>query len=141
MITLTPAQQDSINHYQRMGITFSFTEEGIILIKQERLINGYILNNKQLYAKARSIFPEGRIKPLVYSFQANDVTLEWIEAKMDEFGLNRKDLVKQLAFNKDWLSLIFAKKEPLTPVIKAAFYYYFLVYELNRDVRAAINTQ
>ncbi len=54
---------------------------------------------------------------------------------MKEFGIRRKDLIKQLAIDKSSLSLYLSGKRKMDKSLKAAFFYYFMNYEINRDLR------
>lgn len=134
-IKLTKAQLKSIANYRVAGIDIEIVDPDRVLISQNRLVNGYILNNKQLYDRAREIFPDGHIISNVYSLDVDHITLDWITSRMEEFGLKRKDLIKQLAIDKVSLSKICTGVTSLSKPMKATFYYYFLTYELNRDYR------
>lgn len=134
-LNLHSDQQNSISNYAKAGIDIELIDNDTVKITQSRLLNGYILNNRQLYERAKAIFPDKIIRPVVYSLQVDDIDLNWIEAKMDEFGIKRKDLIKQLAIDKSSLSLIFSGTTNLSARTKATFFYYFLTYELNRDLR------
>lgn len=130
---ITP-QQRSIANYRKVGI--EIREEGeVVVIAQKKLVNGYILNQKQLIERAKKIFPDRKVKPFVFSLDGSEITLDWIGSKMDEFGIKRNDLIKQLAIDKASLSLILSGKVELSKRTKASFFYYFLSYELNRDLR------
>lgn len=131
---ITP-QQLSIANYAKVGIEIR-EEEDTVVISQTKLYNGLILNQKQLVDRAKEIFPEHKIRPVVYSLDVSNISIEWIETKMKEFGIKRKDLIKQLAIDKASLSLLFSKKTDLSKRTKASFFYYFLSYELNRDSRS-----
>ena len=111
-----------------------------VKIKQKHLYNGYILNQKQLVERAKLLYsnsglPKVKVIPVVYSLDVNIVSLEWVENKMDEFGVKRSDLIKQLSIDESSLSLFLSGKRKMNKLVKAAFYYYFLTYELNRDFR------
>ena len=111
-----------------------------VKIKQKHLYNGYILNQKQLVERAKLLYsnsglPKVKVIPVVYSLDVNIVSLEWVENKMDEFGVKRSDLIKQLSIDESSLSLLLSGKRKMNKLVKAAFYYYFLTYELNRDFR------
>ncbi|UYW02598.1 hypothetical protein K5I29_04150 [Flavobacterium agricola] len=80
------------------------------------------------------------IKTIVFSLNVDSITVEWINAKMEEFGIKRNDLIKQLAFDKSTLSLLLSGGRGLTKSVKATFFYYFLTYELNRDFREHLNS-
>lgn len=138
-INTTQEQEQSIRNYRRMGIDIELIDNDSVKITQSRLLNGYILNNKQLYDRANEIFPEKHILPVVYSLQVDDIDLNWIELKMDEFGIKRRDLIKQLAIDKSSLSLILSGHRELSKPMRATFFYYFLTYELNRDLREQLN--
>ncbi|TRX33728.1 hypothetical protein FNW52_14975 [Flavobacterium sp. ZT3R18] len=128
-------QIQSIQHYRKYGFEFSKVSEDTIVIKQERVLNGYVLNQKQLVEIAKSIFPDYHIKPAVYNLDVATVTIDWIEEKMKEYGIKRNDLIKQLAIDKSNLSLILSSNKELTKPMRALFFYYFLSYEINRDIR------
>lgn len=129
----------SIRNYQKHGISISKVDEDTILIKQETLLNGYILNQKQLVDIAKSIFPDCNVKPIVYSLNVDTITIEWINTKLNEFGIKKNDLIKQLAIDKSSLSLILSGKRELSKPMRATFFYYFLTYEINKDVRNEFN--
>lgn len=135
----TVDQQKSINNYKKVGIEFEI-EDDIVKVFQKRLFNGYILNQKQLVERAKEIFPDAKIQPNVFSLDVSKIDVDWINERMNEFGIKRNDLIKQLALDKSYISLLFAdennsRKVNLSKPMKAMFYYYFLTYELNRDFR------
>lgn len=132
---LTLEQLQSIDHYKRMGIEIAVLDDGLVKIKQSKLLNGYLLNQKQLHTRAKEIFPDAKILPVVYSLDIGKIDLDWIEGKMKEFGIKRKDIIKQLALDKSSLSLYFNGKRKMDKSLRAAFFFYFLTYELNRDFR------
>lgn len=138
MKTLTASQNKSISAYRAAGIDIDILEDNQVKITQSRLVNGFILNQKQLHERAREVFPDAKIIPVVYSLQVDDISIDWVESKMDEFGIKRNDLIKQLAIDKSSLSEIFSGNRGLTKSMKATFFYYFLTYELNRDLRESI---
>lgn len=139
---LTAEQERSIANYKRMGIDIEPFFPGFydgIKITQSRLFNGYILNQKELYDRAKEIFPDNKIMPVAYSLDVSEITLGWIKSKMEEYGIKRNDLIKQLAIDKSSLSLYLSGKRTMDKSQKAAFYYYFLTYELNRDLREQLS--
>lgn len=121
-----------------MGIDIEVLEEGKLKITQTRLINGYLLNQKQLTERAYEIFPKWRVIPVVFSLNVHDINIDWIKNKMEIYGIKRKDLIKQLAMDKTYVSRLFSKNIELSNPMKASFYYYFLTYELNQDLRAQL---
>lgn len=132
-------------NYRRAGIDIDTVDIDFgnltvtVRIAQSRLVNGYMLNQKQLVDRAREVFIDSpwrvKIKPVVYSLDTSHITIPWIEDRMEEFGIRRKDLIKQLAIDKVSLSKIFSGTTGLTRSMRALFYYYFMTYELNRDFR------
>lgn len=131
-------QNKSISTYRSAGIDIEVLEDNRVKITQSRLVNGYILNQKQLHERAREIFPKDKIIPVVYSLKVDDITLDWINQQMDEFGIKRNDLIKQMAIDKSSLSEILNGNRGLTKSMKSTFFYYFLTYRLNRDLREQI---
>lgn len=110
-----------------------------VKISQNRLLNGYILNQKQLVERIKEVFePTGlktKVIPVVYSLDVDHINPQWIENKMLEFGINRKDIIKQIAVDSSSLSLYLSGERKMNKLVKSAFYYYFMTYELNRDFR------
>lgn len=133
-------EKDSIKGYSRLGISIEPLEDGVVKVTQSSLINGYILNQKQLIERGKEVYPDAKIIPIVYSLNVDGITIEWIESKMQEFGIKRNDLIKQLAIDSSSLSLIMSGKRELSKPMRATFFYYFLTYELNRDFREYINS-
>ena len=134
---ITQEQQLSIQNYRHMGIDIEVKGDTAI-VAQKRLPNGHILNNKALYVRAKGIFPERKIVPVVYSLDVDTIDLNWIKGRMEEFGIKRKDLVRQLALDKASLSKIFNGYTGLSKPMRATFFYYFLTYELNREFRKGV---
>jgi len=136
----------SISTYAANGIDISIVEASgadlKVVIEQTRLVNGYILNNKELYERAKEVFKDtgfrAKIDPVVFTLNIEEITVEWVKAKMQEFGLNNKDLIKQLAIDKATLSLILSSNREIPKSVRSTFFYYFLTYELNRDLRAQL---
>ncbi|WP_167596648.1 hypothetical protein [Leeuwenhoekiella sp. ZYFB001] len=143
-------QKQSIANYKRMGIEIEVLDDDRVKISQTKLLNGLILNQKELVERARAIFPGAKIVPVVFSLDVDSIDINWIENRMQEFGIKRNDLIKQLALSKSYLSRIFNKvpgksaqddnNVALSKPMKATFFYYFLTYELNRDFREHLNS-
>ncbi len=137
-IAITPTAAGSIRNYKRMGIDIEPIGDDTVKVTQARLLNGYILNQKQLVERAKVVFPTAKVIPVVYSLSMEDIDLAWIEGRMGEFGIKRNDLIKQLAIDKSSLSLVLSGRRELSKPMRATFFYYFLTYELNRDLREAM---
>ncbi len=143
---LTKQLSKSIANYGRMGIRIEILEQGVdtvkVIVVQEKTPNGYFMNQKQLVERVKEVFKPTGLKtnviPVLYSLDVSTITPLWIEDRMKEFGINRKDLLRQLAIDKSNLSLMLNSKRKMNKEIKSAFYYYFLVYQLNRDLRENI---
>lgn len=126
---------NSIANYKKAGISIEELDSDTVKVSQTRLVNGYILNQKELIERGKELYPDRKIIPVVFSLSVEDITLGWIESKMEEFGIKRNDLIKQLAIDRSSLSLILSGKRELSKPMRATFFYYFLTYELNRDFR------
>ena len=131
---------NSITNYKRAGISLEVLDDDTVKVSQTKLINGYILNQKQLIERGKDVYPNKKIIPVVFSLNVEVITLEWIESKMNEFGIKRNDLIKQLAIDRSSLSLIMSGKRELSKPMRATFFYYFLTYELNRDFREHLDS-
>ena len=137
----------SIANYGRMGIIIEILEmtdtEAKIKVIQKQALNGYFLNQKQLVERVKKVFEHTGIKtkiyPIVYKIDLSKINFQWIKSRMVEFELKQKDLIRQLAIDKSSLSLIVNGKVELSKRTKATFFYYFLTYEINRDLREEIN--
>lgn len=133
----------SVSTYAAAGIDIEILElenNNIkVKITQSKLLNGYILNQKELVERVKEIFKSTDLKvkviPVVFSLDVDRINVRWIEGKMEEFGISRNDLIKQLAIDKASLSLILSAHRELSKPMRATFFYYFLTYELNRDFR------
>lgn len=144
---LTDSQKKSIANYSKLGIEIEILkiEKNIVTVKisQKRLLNGYILNQKQLVERAKKLFEPTefvvKVIPVVYSLDVSFINIEWIKNRMKEFGIKRKDLVKQIAIDKSSLNLIFSENTKLSNRTKATFYYYFLTYQINQEFRNGFN--
>lgn len=134
-IEITKDQSRSISNYRRMGIDIDLLDHDTVKITQSRLKNGYILSQKELVSRAKEVFPDAKVIPVVFSLDVDSIDIEWIENKMNEFGIKRNDLIKQLAIDKSSLSLFLSGNRKMDKSQKAAFFFYFLTYELNRDFR------
>lgn len=140
---LTTDVKRSIENYSRMGVEVDLLEvrDNVIIVRvhQKRLFNGFVLSQKQLIERGKEIFQtivgEVRIRPLTYSLDIRDITPEWIESKMNEFGIKRNDILTHLHIDKSTLSLYLNGERNMSRLAKAAFFWYFLTFEINRDVR------
>jgi len=139
MNTLTKEQENSIQNYKRLGIVFTLESDDTVIIKQERLINGYLLSQKQLVTRAREIFPTHKLKPVVYCLNIKSITPKWILEQMTIYKLNKKDLIKQLAIKKEDLYKYIEEnpthQKTIPAPTRALFFYYFLSYEIITSFR------
>lgn len=109
------------------------------VIRQDTVFNGFILTNKQLYERAKKISDEmglkANISPVVFKPNFNEVTPQWVFDRMKELDINRNTLLAQTGLDKGTLSLVLNDARSMTRTMKATFYYYFLTYELNAELR------
>jgi len=144
---LTDRQKLSILNYRRYGgIDIEVLDRNHVKITHARFTNGILLNQKDLYDRARKIFPDSEVKiiPVVNCMRPSEISREWILGKMDELGIKRNDLVKQLGLDKAYLSLLLSEKQGgrkvnFSRAMKATFYYYFLSYEISREFKEYID--
>src|SRR5690625_4218184 len=105
---ITKEQSESIANYRRMDVDIEILSKDTVKVTQARLINGYILNQKELHLRAKRVFLDMHIVPVVYSLSVEDINMDWVKSKMTEFKIKRKDLIKQLAIDQSTLSLFFS---------------------------------
>lgn len=113
-------------------------DKGVVHVEQARLGNGVILTQKELVGIGRTVYPKKCyiIRPHVYRFDLDTVTPDWIDAQMREYGLKRKDLLRQLGIDPSSLSQIMSGVRGKTKSMKAMFFYYFNSYALSRTLRS-----
>lgn len=124
-----------------------YTPDGVVKVRveQKELRNGYILNQSELVGRAAAVLsPLGNAFKIHYHALShipdlNEVTPDWINTRMADFKLSRRDILKQLGLDASTLSVLLSGERNLTRFQRAAFYYYFLTYEINRDVRDYLN--
>lgn len=132
---LTDFQKIAVRNLKSVGIEIEFIDESHLRIIQKTNFNNFILTKNELVDRAKIIFPSFIVKPVRFSLDLSVVTPEWVNSKMKEIGLNRNDLVAQTALDASSISLILSGERKMSKSVKALFYYYFLMYELNRDLR------
>jgi hypothetical protein len=133
---LTEFQKIALNHLRMVGIEIDFLDDQHLRITQKRLFNGFILTKNELVERAKNIFPDYMVKPVRYSLDVSVIDIIYIKSKMKEIGLNVNDLAAQTAIDKSSLSLLLSGERKMNKSVKALFFYYFLTYELNKDVRS-----
>lgn len=132
---MTEFQKVAVRNLKMVGIEIEFLDDRHLRITQKELYNGFILTKNELVDRAKSIFPDYIVKPVRYSLDVSIIDVPWIESKMKEIGLSTNDLVSQIAIDKSSLSLMLSGERKMNKSVKALFYYYFLTYELNRNLR------
>jgi hypothetical protein len=132
---LTDFQKIAVRNLKSVGIEIEFIDESHLRIIQKTNYNNFILTKNELVDRAKKIFPSFIVKPVRFSLDLDLITLDWVNSKMKEIGLNRNDLVAQIAIDASSLSLILTGERKMNKSVKALFYYYFLMYDLNRELR------
>ncbi|SDQ22643.1 hypothetical protein [Flagellimonas zhangzhouensis] len=140
--------QREFGWYKASGIEFKILDSNSqgfpkkVLVTQTKVINGYMLNQKQLVERTKALFGrEVKVIPSVHSLDVNGIDLGWIVDKMKDLGIKRKDLVKQTGLDKTYLSRLFSGQIGLSTPMRALFHYYFQTYELNGIFRTEKNFQ
>ena len=130
-----------IFQYKKVGIYIEILDDSVepwtIKITQTKLVNGFVLNQKELVTRVKDLFEEipTKVVPVTFSLDLTSISQTWLLKKMNEFGLSRKDLIKQLGLTKEDLQNLFSKNPKISNPTKAALFYYFLNHENNRDLR------
>jgi len=135
--------RDKLAAYTGIHVTIVDITDGTItaIVEQKELKNNYILNQTEIVSRARAVFDPlaGKFKihfrALSFNPSFSDVNADWINNCMNEFKLSRNDVLKQMGLDKSTLSVLLTGAKNLTRFQRAAFYYYFKTYELNRDFR------
>ena len=130
---LTALQKNSIKNYKMHGIEIEIKDE-VIVITQKQLINGKILTNKDLYNRAKEVFPDSKIRPVVYKVELDHITTEWVKSKMDEFDIKPKDLSRQTTLDLSTISLILNNERKMNKSVKALFFYYFMMFDIHQGL-------
>lgn len=128
---LTTSQIESISIQKETGIYFEFPETNLIIVKQKEIVYNQLFSNKQLYAIAREIFPTEKIIAAVYSLDLSKITIEWVTKQMRLYGINAKDLQRQVGLEKESINDFLKLRTKLKPLEKSSLYYYFLSFENN----------
>jgi hypothetical protein len=129
---LTNNQKEAIENLKETGIYFDFSETDLIIVKQKEIVYNQLFSNKQLYILAREIFPNVKIIPAVYSLDLSLITIEWVTKKMRLYGINAKDLQRQIGFEKETINDFLKLRTLLKPAEKSSLYYYFQTFETNK---------
>ncbi|MCG2612375.1 hypothetical protein LZZ90_12740 [Flavobacterium sp. SM15] len=139
IVDLTEFQKIALRNLKMVGIEVEFIEDNKIRIRQVSNYNNYILTKKELLTRAKDIFPDFIVHPVRYSLTLKDIDNVWVATKIKEIGLHTNDILSQTAIDRTSLSLYLSGEKKMTATVKALFYYYFLSFELNRDLRGELN--
>ncbi|WP_291096674.1 MULTISPECIES: hypothetical protein [unclassified Empedobacter] len=130
---LTELQKTSIKNYKMHGIEIELKDE-VVVITQKRMINGKILSNKELYDRAKKVFPDHKIRPVVYKIELDHITPQWVKDKMNEFEIKPKDLSRQTTLDISTISLILNGERKMNKSVKALFFYYFMIFDIHQGL-------
>lgn len=130
-------RQRMLAQYRSVGIYITEEEGDIIVVRQREITGGFVMTQRQLLERARVLYPDKRykIKPVVYQLDLDTVTPEWIQEQMQTYSVRPSDLVAQLGLTKSEVSLITNGKRSLSRVMRSAFFFYFLSFQLNKELR------
>jgi hypothetical protein len=132
IMELSKNQKEAISRVKDTGVLFEFPTIDTVIVKQNEIIYSQIFSNKQLYSLAKEIFPESKIIPVVYSLDLDKITIEWVTKNMRLYGINAKDLQRQLGFEKETINDFLKLRTKLKPLEKSSLFYYFLTFENNK---------
>lgn len=131
---MTQLQEETIANLKKTGIQFEFPKEDLVIVRQTEVLYNQLLSNKQLHTLGRELFEAPIIiKPVVYSLDLSTITLEWVISQMELYGINAKDLQRQLGFKRETISGFFKLGTQLKPAEKSSLFYYFLSFKNNVD--------
>ena len=131
----------SIMSYRKVGIEIeildNFNIPWTVKTKQTSLLNGYILNQKELVERTKAVFEDNEIHviPVTYSLPLKNITSLWITEQMKLYKVSKKDLLKQLGIGKNEIDQILKGHKIINNAEKAAFFYYFLTHQINTEMR------
>ena len=127
--------------YRKVGIEIeildNFNIPWTVKTKQTSLLNGYILNQKELVERTKAVFEDNEIHviPVTYSLPLKNITSLWITEQMKLYKVSKKDLLKQLGIGKNEIDQILKGHKIINNAEKAAFFYYFLTHQINTEMR------
>lgn len=131
---LKPAFEKGTIHWARIkgmhrscGIYMDEVEDKVF-VSQKWLYNGQILNKKELWKRARSLYPDKETHLVVQTFPLNvaDVTPQWVKEQIERYDLKPSDLVNNLALTREEVGLFLNGKQSMPRFVKAMFFYYFI---------------
>ncbi|GAB6011482.1 hypothetical protein [Viscerimonas tarda] len=142
---LLETSESNYKRFARIYFQVLSCEENKIVVKvwQQENPAGKYLSAKELVERSKSVFNEDVLPPEVklhvrpIPFEQDELktlTVTDIEKKMQQYGLQPKDLVKLLDIDKSSLSLILNHGRELTKSGKAMFYYFFKSLERSQSV-------
>lgn len=130
---MTTVQLQLFNNTNKtLGIRAINLDEKTLKVEQFSVLNGKLYTNNQLYNKGKKLCQDKHIIPVVFSFNANEINLNWITTQMELYKLNIKTLSKHLPLQKEKISNLLSGKISLNNQTKALFFYYFLAYSFNK---------
>lgn len=131
---MTQSQKETIANLNEIGIKFEFPKEDLVIVRQAEVVYNQLFSNKQLHTLGRELFTAPiKIKPVVYSLDLSKITIEWVISQMELYGINAKDLQRQLGFEKETIAGFLKLRKTLQPIEKSSLFYYFLSFKSNVD--------
>lgn len=131
---MTQSQKETIANLKKIGIQFEFPKQDLVIVRQTEVVYNQLFANKQLHSFGRELFTAPIIiKPVVYSLDLSQITIEWVTNQMKLYHINAKDLQRQVGFKKETITGFFKLGKTLQPREKSSLYYYFLTFKNNVD--------
>ncbi|WP_310595109.1 hypothetical protein [Flavobacterium sp.] len=131
---MTLSQKETIANLKKIGIQFEFPKEDLVIVRQAEVVYNQLFSNKQLFTLGRELFEAPIIiKPVVYSLDLSQITIEWVISQMKLYRINAKDLQRQLGFKKETIAGFLKLRKTLQPIEKSSLFYYFLSFKSNVD--------
>lgn len=109
-----------------------------VKVWQNETVAGKYLDAKELIQRANDMLLEFipsnfmlHVRPVVFN-EMDHIDHEWIQKKMNDFGLQAKDLVKLMNIDKSTLSNVLGGNKKLTKWHQSTFFFFFKCQELTK---------
>lgn len=126
----------SIAFHRGIGIDIRL-EGNTVIVEQLSAPDGYIRSNQELYDIGRRWYPDKdlSITPVVFSLQLAEITPEWISKQIERYKMSRNTIIRQTGITASELSDYLKGRRSMIRTTRAMFYYFFLTYQLNSELR------
>lgn len=132
----------AVAHKRHSGISFKIVEYSpskvVFQVVQEKHAAGNYHPSRRLveivHETFDKFFPDHRVMANTIPYKespASRVSSEWIHKKMLKYGIRIKDIAEDTGIDRSQLNALITGNRPLSQPMKALFWLYFQVKELN----------